>query len=397
MSRWQDASFQSDLRRLFQHVRKSRGQLPPQVGSTDELRKDIPYEFRAIQGASYLISGDDLPLLRSLQRRLAGRSRRDLGISVEEAGVLLRQACDEAVTGTIKGAVANLVRAVEAPISDYVVAEPVDILLPQEALRVGRVTYTSRIPRSVARRRTLELAQDRFRAPIAFTRLQARGWQTARILAAERFGESAAILDLIDRPKPDRVAGETMLVREVDGGGRFAFNRSPWMVNEGYIDDRGRLLPPFRQLSRAAAKAESARTDWERRVLAATRWHSRGIRSTWPADRLAANMVALECLFVAGIQERQKGALIAERASERFRLNEMTVDEQKDWLERLYRGRNAAVHEGREFTDDLDVDRLSELTRFIIRQLSLHLIAGHRYARHSCRTFDEAMRCGLRP
>jgi hypothetical protein len=36
--------------------------------------------------------------------------------------------------------------------------------------------------------------------------------------------------------------------------------------------------------------------------------------------------------------------------------------EQRDWLQRLYWARNDAVYEGRNFTDDLDVDRLAELS-----------------------------------
>jgi hypothetical protein len=398
MTRWEDPAFQNDLRRLLRNVRKGRGKLPPRVGSSYELRKDIPYEYRSIPGGTYLVEGDALALRRSLRRTLAGKSRRELGLSGDEAGVLLRQACDDAVAGTIKEAVANLVSALDAPIDEWTVAEPVEIFLPGESLRVGHATYTSRIPRSVARKRTLDLGGERFKPPIAYLKVKARGWQTARILAAERFAESEAILDLIDRPKLDRVVSETMLLRRREGSGHFSFNRSPWLISEGYVDERGRLEPPFRQLSRAAAKDEDARSDWERRVLAATRWLSRGLRTSWPADRLAATMVALECLFVAGMREPgQKGARIAARLSKRFTLNEMTEEEQVEWLEGLYKARNASVHEGREFVDDLDVDRLSELARHVVRELSVHLIAGHRYARHSCRTFDEAMRCSGRP
>ena len=373
------------------------GRLPPQAESSYELRTDVPYELRAIPGATYLIEGDDLALLRELRRTLAGRSRRELGLSGDEAGVLLQQACDEAVTGTIKRAVANLVAAIEAPIGEWTVAEPVQIFLPAASLKVGHATYTSRVPRSVARKATLELGRERFVPPIAYLKLQARGWQTARILAAERFAESEAVLDLILRPKLERIVSETMLMRAKDGGGRFSFNRSPWVVNKAYVDG-GRLVAPFLQLSRAAAKDEDERSDWERRVLAATRWLSRGLRSPWPADRLAAIMVALECLFVAGKRERgQKGALIASRLSARFKLDEMTEAKQATWLEELYQARNDAVHEGREFLDDLDVDRLGELTHFVVRNMSVHLVAGHRYARHSCRTFDEAMKCSGRP
>jgi hypothetical protein len=110
------------------------------------------------------------------------------------------------------------------------------------------------------------------------------------------------------------------------------------------------------------ADTPDERSDWERRVLAATRWLSRVLRTSWPADRLAGTVVALECLFVAGMCEPdRKGARIAARLSERFKLNELTAEEQVKWLEGLYKARNAAVHEGREFVHDLEVDRLTEL------------------------------------
>lgn len=396
MPRWRDKEFQDDLNRLLRRAREGRGQLPPLAEGTHELRRDVLFRYRSALGTGYLLDAEAQALRRALQRKLAGRSRQDLGLSGAEAAALLQQACNDAVTGTIKGAVASLIAAVEAPIDSWVVAEPVQIFLPCESLQVGRSTYTSRIPRLVASRATLHLAQEHLVPPIAFVRVQARGQETARILAAERIAESGAILDLIDRPNLNAVAGETMLVRRCDGRGGISFARSAWIVNDVFVSN-GRLNPPYRQLSRAANKEESNRSDWERRVLASTRWLSRSLRSTWPADRLAGLMIALECLFVAGRRERgKKGDLIAERLSERFKLNEMTVDEQAAWLADLYQRRNDAVHEGREFLDDLDVDRLSELTHFVIRSMSVHLIAGHRYPRHSCRTFDEAMRCSRR-
>ena len=60
-------------------------------------------------------------------------------------------------------------------------------------------------------------------------------------------------------------------------------------------------------------------------------------------------MVALECLFIAG-ERYDKGGHIARRLSERFTVNELTVDEQPDWLQRLYWARNDAVYEGRSPT-----------------------------------------------
>jgi hypothetical protein len=392
MSRWRDTAFQADLNRLLRAARNGRGQLPPQVEGSHEIRHDIDFEFRSIAGATYLLDADALALRRALRRRLAGSSRRDLGMSGDEAGVLLADACDEAVTGTIKGAIANLMAVVEAPIKSWVVAQSVAVHLPRESVRVGHATYMRRIPHSVARRAALDRVRERavFDSPIAYITVQARGWQTARVLAAEWLADAASIVDLVARPNIGRV-GAPMLIRAKGEGERYVPDPAA-EIHPNYVDSGGRLVPPYRQLSRAAARDEDARSDWERRVLAATRWLSRGQQSRWPADRLAGVMVALECLFIAG-ERTHKGKHIAQRLTDRFKVNELTADEQRDWLEQLYSARNAAVHEGRDFMDDLQVDRLGELTRYVVRELSWHLVAGHRRAGRSCRTWEQAMAC----
>jgi hypothetical protein len=160
-----------------------------------------------------------------------------------------------------------------------------------------------------------------------------------------------------------------------------------------HVDEQGHLIPPYRQLSRAAARDEERRSDWERRVLAAVRWFSRACRSEWSADQLVGLMVALECLFVAGTTEGNKGARIATRLTDRWKLNEMTAEEQEAWLRRLYRARNDAAHEGRDFVNDLEVERLADLAHVAIRGLAWHLVPAHRARGRSCRTFTEAMRC----
>lgn len=267
-------------------------------------------------------------------------------------------------------------------------AESVDLHIPTTRINVGPTVYSMTIPRSVARKRFLGLAEG-FVAPIAYVKVRARDAEAARVLAAERFAESSSILDVIDRPK--LTAGRTMMLRRQDGTGHFAWMRRGWIIN--YLDDRGRLEPPYYQLSRALSRPESVRSDWERRVLAATRWFSRSCSSAWPADRLANLMVALECLFVSGQSESKKGALIAERLTERFRMRDMTEKAQAEWLLRLYKARNQAVHEGRDYIDDLEVDRLTEVMQYVIRASARHLVPAHRTSGRSCRTFEAALRC----
>jgi hypothetical protein len=319
-------------------------------------------------------------------------------MSLEEASALLMAACEDAVAGTIKEALAAFGEKLESPLESWIVAEPIDLLMSSKRLTLGTTTYARDMPRAVAPRRVLAQAETYgLRAPVRFVTVRARDQTAAKILAAERFAESLALLNLISR-QGTRVGhatttGRNLMLRHQDGRWSISLSRKTWIVRDELLDDRGRLVPPYLQLSRAATRAEDKRSDWQRRVLAAVRWYSKSADSEWPADRLASLMVALECLFVESRREQQKGSKIAERLTERFRLNDKSATEQLKWLEGLYASRNDAIHEGRDFLDDLEIDRLSELTRFVIRHLAEHLAPGHRRPGRSCRTFEQVMRC----
>lgn len=391
MAIWHEPDFQRDLRRLLRHARTNAGAEPSILDS--QSADGFIFRSGVGVGVTYSIEGEDLALLRSLQRRLPGSSRADSGTSPSEARVLLLSACDEAVATTINGAVAAFITKLEAPREQWVIAEPIGVILPTRRLKVGRTTYSRDVPRSVASRRVLDQMLRGFEPPIAFATVSARDADTANVLARERFAESAAILDVASSPR--RLGAEVTARRRRNGGESAAFRKPRWILTDGLVDERGHLVPPFRQLSRAAAREEDRQSDWERRMLAATRWFSRSAGGDWPADRLASLMVALECLFVAGRTEKgRKGALIAERFTERFRLRDKAEDEQRAWLATLYSARNDAVHEGRQFADDLEVDRLLEATQYVIRTMAWHLVPAHRRRGRSCRNFAEVMRCG---
>jgi hypothetical protein len=310
--------------------------------------------------------------------------------------VLLLEACDQAVAGTMTAAIDSLFAKLELPSEDWLIVEPVAASLsPAARLVVGRTTYIDRLPRSWAPRDAREgerLEHRGFVAPFVQTRVTARVPGTAHTLARERFAESAAILDLAARPK--HLGSEVVLLRR-GRSGEFSFRRGGWILaGAGLVDERGRLAPPYRQLSLAASRDEDRRSDWQRRVLAAARWFSRSYRSAWAADRLVSAMVALECLFVAGMTEKgMKGGRIAERLTDRFQMRDKTQAEQLAWLRGLYQARNQAAHEGRDFVDDLEVDRLLDVTQFVLRVCAWHLVPSHRPRGRACRTFSEALRC----
>jgi hypothetical protein len=314
-------------------------------------------------------------------------------LSPDEAETLLIAACEQGIATTTAKGLAWLTTELEAPLQDFLIAEQVEHLyIPTPRLTVGQSTYSLGLPRRLALRNLREIATTSgFNAPVVYVKVVARDIQTARILAAERIVESHAVLDLIDRPKLG--SGRAFLARRADGGGNFSQSRRGWILDSQVVNEKGRLTPPYLQLARATGKAEARRSDWERRVLAATRWFSRASRSVSAADRLVGLMVALECIFVEGRRVRYKGDAIAKAITSRFRLRGMTGAEQEEWLRGLYGGRNDSVHEGREFERDLEVDRLADLTQVVIRSAAWHLVPSHQSSRRSCRTFRQAIRC----
>src|SRR5579862_3936025 len=89
-----------------------------------------------------------------------------------------------------------------------------------------------------------------------------------------------------------------------------------------------------------------------------------------------------------------KGPKIAQRLSFGATLPEMTKPDQTAWIERLWKERNNAIHEGRDFEDDLNVDRLLDLIREVLLALASHLARNHRSGRAvPCRTWRETMNC----
>ena len=375
-----DSEFERDLRRLFTHVRRNARN--PTIF--------LEAEIVGLGGKGRVaIVGEALPLFRLLKRRLAGPSHTASGISPKDAHNLLLDACKVAVSGTVRDAISSLCEGVSAPTEAILVAHPANVLMTIPKLTIGHVTYLKEIPKAWHSERGIPRTglKDQLKAPVVTTTVEARSYDTARFIAQERFAESRAILELVSGQLESD--DQVVFVRSKAGGG-LGWHGGRGLVS-GSVVAGTRLVPPFLHLSRAAARPEDRQTDWERRVLAATRWYSRARRSYWAADGLASTMVALEALFVAGRKESYKGSLIAERMTDRFKLNEMTADQQKIWLRELYQRRNDAVHEGRSFANDLEVERLLDLSGYALRGLASLLAPDSSSGRRASRTFDEAM------
>lgn len=90
-------------------------------------------------------------------------------------------------------------------------------------------------------------------------------------------------------------------------------------------------------------------------------------------------MTALETLLLEG-SEKTKGKPMAAAVERDWQQIQPVGETAGDWIRRLYRARNSAVHAGREFVEDLEIDRLLDLVQAVVRRAVWHLHPLHRNA-----------------
>jgi hypothetical protein len=231
--------------------------------------------------------------------------------------------------------------------------------------------------------------EEHFPGSVLVTRVNAVDQASARVLAAENFAVSEAVLAMLDeRPRPSR---PPTLLLSPDGRRTHSLHGEPiWITTKGTYPS-GRLLPGFQPLAVSAGKPESDRTEWEQRSVSALRWFLRALESEWPSEILVTCLASLECPFV-GDQKRGKGDRIATQATAAAVMRGMTEREQRKWLARLYKRRNRAMHEGLMYRDELDVFRLRVLTGYLCRWGISHLWPDHTDPPSACTTQAEALR-----
>jgi len=151
----------------------------------------------------------------------------------------------------------------------------------------------------------------------------------------------------------------------------------------------GQLWPPIKYIAEAMSRDTTVQSDWERRTIAASRWHNRAVSAGWPSASLAACFTALECLFVRNRNESRKGETIARRVAQHHaHVPHLPDDEVASWVAALYQRRNKTVHEGIPYGDEIDVERIEELTVAAIHWAAHHLDRNHRSG-GTCQAFDE--------
>lgn len=370
----------ADLFALFSSVETG---FPPVPGDPLE-----PLLWTGSPDAGLVFRGRSLELLRQLQRELAGSALAKGGPSRKAVESRLIEACRRSIAEGHDKASSWLEESLREPLEEWLVAEPIDVFLPVERATLGACEISRELPEHIGPDFIPEAAIDDLAGPVISTAVLAQDTDSARLVGRDRIEEARAILILLNRGH--REAPRLHLIGRPGVSMSLASGRRTLMAHQLYDED-GRIHPTYAPVSAAAAKEESSRTDWERRTVAAVRWIARASVTTWPSEALIANMVGLECLFVEDRLVRKKGEAIANALTDRVLLKGLSSNEQREWLISLYRRRNDAAHEGRQYAEDLEVDRLTDLAWWGSHWALWHLTTYHHDSGNPCTTFAEAM------
>jgi hypothetical protein len=359
-----------------------------EIDPRPDFDQSEPFLLMGFQSPTLLFRGESLAALRALQTALAESALARGGPSRKAAENLLTRACSMSVVQGSEEAIAWITAELAEPPGRWLFVESIVAYLPKQELHLGGCRLARDVPTDTVPEPVEPRLREHLTPPLIIAEVEARDEESARLLARDRIDEAVAILVLATRyrgshaPHALRRSDDTTSL----GGG------SKVLIGPEFWDDEGRVHPFYRSMSDAAARTDEERSDWERRVLASVRWFAKAAETFWPSEALTACMTALECLFVKDQSTKNKGAAIANRFTERWVARGWSADEQREWLRRLYRARNDAIHEGRRFVEDLEVDRLVDLTAYAVRWGGWHLSPSHADGQGACSDFDQVMR-----
>jgi hypothetical protein len=358
-----------------------------EVDPIPDFDQSEPFVFVGFQPPTLLFRGESLQLLRTLQGTLAESALARGGPSRKAIEELLTKACSVSVRDGSDEAIQWIAAELTEPPDRWFFIEPIRAYVPADDLHLGSCRLARELPADIVPEQVAPRAQERLAPPLIIAEVSARDEQSARLLARDRIDEAVAILILASGYRgsfSEHVLSSPGGATSIGGGSRVLIAAEFW-------DDEGRVHPHYRPMSDAAARTDEERTDWERRVLASARWFTKAAETFWPPEALTACMTVLESLFIRDRNVKNKGAEIAERFTERWVARGWTADEQREWLRALYRARNEAIHEGKRFVEDLQIDRLVDLSAYAVRWGAWHLNPHHSDKQVPCEDFDEVM------
>jgi hypothetical protein len=377
-----DNVVRSQLVRLFRSVRPGWA----------SLRAGPTYNAVSHAGAFHL-EGEGYELMRSLRKTLSSPALGGEGFSTVATRALLGRACRVFLDKGEGEAIAFVQLELDTPPSSWEAFRRIDVAhVPAGGAQFGQCLLIGSLGANQS------VCPGDFVAnggPWVTTTVVARDEYTAAVLADQAFGETAALLETTAGGGQALIDSRLVLIRTDGRVVDRPRRRMPVRLGD-WVDLAGNPVPPFYQMATAASKA--TRTEWEQRVLAASRWYSAGIASPWPSQALVTFMNALEALFIDKKGEPKKGATIAERGARLVLIPGTDEIERRKWLGDLYRQRNSAIHQGLEYRNEIEVDSLSDFTLTAIAWAAEHLDPEHRDPPASCTTADEVWnRCPTVP
>lgn len=366
-----------DLEELFQTAQRGPKQAHPLKGPVTVVHLG-PNEDLVFHGRTKF-------LLDDLARRLARSALEHGGPSPEAVTSLLIQATGKVGQQTSADLIAGIAEELDKPEREWEFAEEIFLDLREGSVPVGACQVFAQVPERFMS--DPNDAKTLFRGGSAITTVvQAHDEVSALQIADERFEEARAILaqNTYGELRQERSFAMSRPTKSTHHrGGPF------FRVPDTDLD--GKLVYEFGYMSEAATRL--GRKDWERRVLAAARWSMRARLSRWPAQKLAASMIALETIFVRDKKAGIKKDLISHGSVRIARavLYDKSPEEQEDWISELYDRRNEVAHEGQNFLRDLEIDHLLDVVWMSVGWAARHLWPWHRAEGKPCLTFDEAM------
>lgn len=365
------------------------------VSTVQALTRPEPKRIVVLDDARYLVlERDQLEEFDQIVARLARSALHKGGPSPRAVDRYLIDAC---LTSIEEGASVGL-RELQENLNDematWTVLESIKILashghpLPP-TLQVGRSVVLRELPPQVEEGwpgQTFRMMEEDYPPPVLSVEVLAHDNESARLIAHDVMEESRALMKLVGHLfNPQNGA---IVFRE-----GVANTGAVHRVESFHVD--GFVQPPtpwLQGLLNAFERDPAARTEWERRVVAASRWLLTGERSSWPTACLTAFVSALECLFLEG-GEQEKGKAMASAIPPKLWFGDLEERKLERWLRDLYVRRSGAVHAGRLFAREVELERLRTLVRGSLSWAGGHLVPGHRHGDRQvplpCATWDE--------
>lgn len=359
-----------------------------------ELRTTGEVYFQAGLGdEALLFTGDVLAAVNSISAHYSRSALQHGGFDEKAVRSIVIEATRVAAQ-SVDEALRLFSTRIDASPVEFAFAEPLGAYCGFKRLSVAKCVIYQDLSDALPSETSEALTELRetYPARVLVTQVSAQDERSAYVLAQENFDEARAILAILSAISPGLRPRETLQI-DITSGKWASQVSSIETFYIDFVDAAGKLQPGYSQLSDAGQREKSARTDWERRTLSATRWYYRGLTTPWPTAELAAYFNALEALFTN--QERKgKGEAIARRIN-RLRPTALDPDKRylRRWLPKSYARRNSILHEAASHDDEIEVGRLRDLTRSTLAWAVWHLDPWHTgIGDRPCASFGEAHR-----